>query len=474
MKTFIRFFVLLLALWATSACAQPAGRDPQVEALLKPVIALAQAGKFQSAEIQCTRVINRHPRAASAYTLRANMRLQQQKTGGALEDANQAIRLAPDWSGGRISRAMILLALGRPDPALQDLEIGILKAKNDPAQAKEYRLALYYRSDYLIKHGQLEPALHDLNRILQSKPDQMSALYSRGTVLIQLGRFELAEKDLSQVIASGLQGPPLAGAFTSLAQAQANLGWLDRALESVDQALAITGDNPFMHGVRGQILQKKGLHDQAVQAFSRAIELEPRYLEAVQQRGDSLMVLGRYARAAEDYGLLIMRGQKYTDKVKGHLMRAKSFLGRRMYQEAMDDLEQVIRLLPAKELGYAELARLLAGCPEAGFRNGDKALQLARKAVKIRQVPDTLAVLAAAQAESGDFRNAVQTQLKAITMLIRGNAPQTAIDYYERQLKGYQERQPFRLQAPNPAPAERHEGQRSADSGTTSGPIRNR
>ena len=474
MKTLIRLLVLGLALWAVGAGAQPAGRDPEVEALLKPAINLAQAGNFQGAEMQCTRVIDQHPRAASAYTMRANMRLQQQKTSGALEDASQAIRLAPDWSGGRISRAMILLALGRPDPALQDLEIGILKAKEDPAQAKEYRLALFYRADYLIKHGQLEPALNDLNRILQSKPDQISAVYSRGTVLIQLGRYEQAEKDLTEVIASGLKGPPLAGALTSRAQARANLGRLDQALEDVDQALGTTRDNPFMHGVRGQILQKKGLHDQAVQAFSRAIELEPRYLEAVQQRGESLMALGRYAQAAEDYGLLIVRGQKLADQVKGHLMRSKSFVGRSMYQEAMDDLEQVIRLLPAKELGYAELARILAGCPQAKFRNGDQALHLARKAVEIREVPDTLAVLAAAQAETGDFEGAVQTQLKAITMLIRGNAPQTAMQYYEQQLKGYQERHPFRLQAPNPDRSERSPGPLPADSGVTSGPIRNR
>ena len=434
---------LAVCLFAGQGHAAP--NQPELEALLQPVMALAQKGELALAEQECSKVIRKHPKAAGAYTLRANLRLKLQKTASALEDANQAIRLAPDWSGGRTGRALILMALGRYAPALQDLDIAILKGAQDPGQAKEYRLALFYRADYFIRQGKLNAALRDLNRITQNKPDQISAIYSRGTVLVRMGRYEDAVRDLNQVVASGLDGPPLAGALTSLAQAEANLGRIDEAMTHINQAVKITSANPFMHGVRGQILQKKGKHAEAVESFNKAIKLEPRYLEAVLFRGNSYMALGEYAKAAKNYSLLISKGSKRVDRVTGHLMRSKTFVMRKMYKEALDDLEQVPRLAPEKELGYAELARFLAGCPNKDYRDPERAYEMAVNAAALNKTPDTLAVLAAAQAAGGDFEGAVINQQKALSMLLKGGAPEKVVRFYEKQLNDYQDGRPFRL-----------------------------
>ena len=90
---------------------------------------------------------------------------------------------------------------------------------------------------------------------------------------------------------------------------------------------------------------------------------------------------------------------------------------------------------------YAGLALFLAGCPEAKFRNGKKALEFAEKGYQLAKGPGEMSALAAAHAELGQFDKAIEWQTKATA-----SAPAEVQNGYRNRLKGYQEQKPYRFE----------------------------
>jgi tetratricopeptide (TPR) repeat protein len=103
---------------------------------------------------------------------------------------------------------------------------------------------------------------------------------------------------------------------------------------------------------------------------------------------------------------------------------------------------------------------LLAACPDPSIRDGTKALDAAQKALSLAKGPNEQATLAAAYAELGQFDTAVDWQVKAIAAAPETNKDQyrhlvTPFDQptpfalraeYERRLKLYQDRKPYRFE----------------------------
>src|SRR5262249_29539217 len=90
---------------------------------------------------------------------------------------------------------------------------------------------------------------------------------------------------------------------------------------------------------------------------------------------------------------------------------------------------------------YTALALFRAGCPDAKFRDGKKALEAAQKAYEMTKGPSEMAALAAACAELGQFDRAVEWQTKAAA-----EATAEEKEQYRARLKQYQDRKPYRLE----------------------------
>ncbi|NRD75349.1 SEL1-like repeat protein [Shewanella sp. VB17] len=100
------------------------------------------------------------------------------------------------------------------------------------------------------------------------------------------------------------------------------------------------------------------------------------------------------------------------------------------------------------KVSLGNVAWILATCPEAEYRNGDKALALAQRLLGINQEdPTNLDNLAAAYAETGDFNSAIMTQLKAINALKLSEQIDRS-DEFELRLQTYQQNKPFRETVP--------------------------
>jgi tetratricopeptide (TPR) repeat protein len=125
----------------------------------------------------------------------------------------------------------------------------------------------------------------------------------------------------------------------------------------------------------------------------------------------------------------------YTD-------RAYGWNARREYARAIEDFTRAIELDPRLAYAHNGRAWIQATCPDASFRDAQRALASATRACELTDWKDAnqIDTLAAAHAEAGDFDKAVTCEEKALKMFTeepirkRGRA----------RLDRYRERKPYR------------------------------
>lgn len=93
---------------------------------------------------------------------------------------------------------------------------------------------------------------------------------------------------------------------------------------------------------------------------------------------------------------------------------------------------------------FSDLAWLLATCPDAQYRDGQKALEYAKNfmAQSKKETAFALKILAAAYAETGNFPEAIKIQEKAISLV----KEEWDKRKYEKQLASYKEGKPWRVE----------------------------
>ena len=99
--------------------------------------------------------------------------------------------------------------------------------------------------------------------------------------------------------------------------------------------------------------------------------------------------------------------------------RARTLIRLGRYPAALEQLESTVSRWPDRAAPRESLARLLATCPDDAVRNPGQALAISSELSQRagNGDPRLLDVVAASQAASGDFGNAVQTGEQAIRIV---------------------------------------------------------
>lgn len=158
-----------------------------------------------------------------------------------------------------------------------------------------------------------------------------------------------------------------------------------------------------------------------------------------------------YATASKILTRIIRQG-KLPKPALGEIygIRGVIWQEQREYYRAIADFTMATQLTPQRGEPYNNLAWIMATCDDPDFRNPDLALKYALKAVELlKESPDSLDTLAAAQAEGGRFAEAVATMEKVVAWCEQ-RGDKERLEQARLHLASYRQQRPWRDQAHRP------------------------
>jgi tetratricopeptide (TPR) repeat protein len=217
----------------------------------------------------------------------------------------------------------------------------------------------------------------------------------------------------------------------------------DRAIADYDQAIKLDPKYIDAYNNRGLAWNEKKEYDRAIADLDQAIKFDPNYAKAYYNRGVSWNGKGEYDRAIADCDRAIKLAPKYT---KAYSNRGFAWRNKKQYDRAIADYNEAIKIDPKFAAAYSNLAWLQATCPDARFRDGPKAFEYANRAYQLSggKDPNPIDTLAGAYAENDDFEKAKQWQAKAIEL----STNERAKEDFRSRLKLYEQGKPYRTEPP--------------------------
>jgi tetratricopeptide (TPR) repeat protein len=168
----------------------------------------------------------------------------------------------------------------------------------------------------------------------------------------------------------------------------------------------------------------EGRFDEAIENYRKAIQFYPNFPDALNGLGVALVHKNQTDEAISQYREAIRLKPDYAD---AHYNLALALLDKNQTDEAMNQFKEAARLNPDYRPACINLGNIidlndqaweLAISPDAGIRDGARAVKLAEDACQQTHYQQTIMVgtLAAAYAEAGRFDEAITTGQKACAL----------------------------------------------------------
>jgi Flp pilus assembly protein TadD len=190
---------------------------------------------------------------------------------------------------------------------------------------------------------------------------------------------------------------------------------------------------------------QQGRLDEAIAHYAKAVELKPDYVEANTHLGNCLFQKGRLDEAITHYQKAL---QIKPDYAPAHNSLGNALMREGKVDEAITHYRKALQLDPVNPSFQSNLAWLLATSPRASLRNGNIAVELARRANELTggTNPLILRALAAAFAEAGRFPEAVETAQRG-WQLAQAQSNTKVAGQLQSDIKLYEAGSPYHLPA---------------------------
>ena len=234
----------------------------------------------------------------------------------------------------------------------------------------------------------------------------------RGVVFLAHEKHKRALQDFS---ASLVRAPRNAGVLNNRGHCHYLLKNYPAAIADFTEAIEVDSGHFVAFNNRALAYIATEQYPAARRDVQQALKLNPKYPEALLNRGVIHEKSGQSERAIADYTAALKIHSSYSEAY-GNRAFSQRTLGR--YDKAIRDLRKAIELAPTSCEPINDLAFVLATAREEKFRDGEKALALAKQACSMSSNRhwNTLDTLAAAHAEVNDFEGAAEAITTALEL----------------------------------------------------------
>jgi len=427
-------------------------------------LGLMEAGEFDAAIEQLSASLDLMPHDLDTDNNLGVARMLKGEIDPAASIFRQVLRADPDHADARTNLAIALARKGQVDAAAGEFA-AVLRSRPDHVGAlrnlaklltrqnkadeaiRHYREALEVREDFalhvdlaalLAGRGKGDEAMRHTRRAIALAPHVAVTHLMLGQTLLAKKQYADAIEPLEQAVRLDDR---LAEAHRDLGIALQRTRRLGRATVHYAKAVALRpGDWATRERLAyAMLLQKKYL--EAVEQYRKVLALAPRRAGAHNNLAVALSKLERLSEAVIHFAAAV----KLEPNALRHYNLATRLIRIGRDREAVVHFRQALARRPVWPAAMSELAWVLATSDESAVRNGGEAVRLARQACTFTkyQQADMVDALAAAQAEVGQFDQAVTTARKA-QLLAKAAGYRQMAQRIARRIQLYQQKKPCR------------------------------
>lgn len=348
-----------------------------------------------------TKAIKTDPDNVDALKLRGVVYLQQEDFEKASADLKQVMEKNPNDVAVLQAYADTLAGMKKFDEAIALLDKTVAEHPGSP-------VGYLLRARLKVLAEDSEGAIQDLDQVLAFIPRSIPALMMRARLYIDLDRPADAEKDLDRIL--GIEAN-LPDAIVLRSVVLTQQGKFDQAIKDLEALLQRDPNNEMLLIQIGMIYNSDNQPRKAIQIFDTVLKKSPDSWQALSGRSNAQLSIGEQKAAIEGY-------------------------------------EQAIKLQPEDSHILNNLAWVLATSPDDGLRNGQRSLELAKKACEVTnyEAAHILSTLAAAYAETGDFDEAKKWAQKAVDK----GTDEDIVGHLKEELASYEQKKPWREKQETP------------------------
>jgi tetratricopeptide (TPR) repeat protein len=215
-----------------------------------------------------------------------------------------------------------------------------------------------------------------------------------------------------------------------------------KAMALLLAAIALSPGYGDAHYNLGGVYDTLKRRSEAAAEYETALKIDPRNSMAIYKLANVFLAQGDTAGALAHYRAALAGKTNFAE---AHYQLAIILTAQGEMEEGMKHFREAVRLKPDWMVAMNNLAWILATCPEARYRDGKQALELAGRAVELTRTnePGALDTEAAAYAECGRFAEAKRAAAKAVS-LARTSGDAATEKELEARLRLYEQSRPFR------------------------------
>jgi tetratricopeptide (TPR) repeat protein len=423
-------------------------------------LALREEGRLDEALEAFERAAELDPDDVPVRVRLGDLRLETGDLAGAGRAYERALALDPDHLAARFGRGRVAAEEGRTGEAVASFR-AVLE-RRPAAGLVRYRLAQALRArgetgeaEALLAEGTeggvgfADPLAEEVRRlargsaveVLAAMAEDPEAMTDEELVGFAVSQFGDVESAVAELAALADAPPDAAGDPAARARLQYVVGSLlvrrGDAVGAARRLQAALRLDPSLEAARNRLATLRDAGDRPAQEarWRQVLAETPGDLDARRALAALLGRDGRYDEAAAEYREVVTA--RPGDEAAWVGEATALILGGR-HREAAARMEEGVRALPGSAALTGALARHLVASPDTAVRDGERAVELATKALVADPRLENAETLAMAEAERGRFGQAAAAQRQILDRARAGGAAPAVLERLRRNLERYE------------------------------------